>query len=66
MNRFSTALVVVLVLATTACQDSLVTGPTESPAALSIAAQSGRQVVGQYIVVFNDDVTDPPAWRGSW
>ena len=60
MNRFSTSLVVVLVLATTACQDSLVTGPTESPAALSIAAQSGRQVVGQYIVVFNDDVSDPP------
>jgi len=60
MNRFSASLVVVLVLATMACQDSLVTGPTESPAALSIAAQSGRQVVGQYIVVFNDDVTDPP------
>ena len=60
MNRFNASLVAMLVLATTACQDSLVTGPTVSTPELSVAAQSGRQVVGQYIVVFNDDVTDPP------
>ncbi len=60
MSRFRASLVVVSVLAITACQDTLVNEPTESAPDLPSMAQAGGQVEGQYIVVFNDDVTDPP------
>jgi hypothetical protein len=56
MNRFRASLVVSLALGLTACQDNLINGPAEPSPELSV----GGQVVGQYIVVFNDDVTDPP------
>ena len=60
MSRFRASLVALFALAATACQDTLVNGPTESTPELSVGAAVGGQVVGQYIVVFNNDVTDPP------
>lgn len=60
MGRFRASIGVLLVLAIAACQDTLVNEPTEFAPDVPSMAQVGGQVAGQYIVVFNDDVTDPP------